>query len=165
MSHISPQHIQQMAKTGMIPAKFAKCTVPKCISCMYGKATKKPWQTKNAANKNALSKNVTKPGDCVSVDTLESSTPGLIAQLRGIPTKARYHYATIFIDHYSNYCYVHLHRRNNGDEIVLAKKSFEQHAKQMGVSIKHYNADNGIFADTKFQLALQVRGQTISFVG
>ena len=165
MNHISPRRIQQMAKTGMLPAKYAKCVVPKCTSCMFGKATKRPWQTKNPANKNALSKNVKQPGDCVSVDTLESTTPGLIAQLRGNPTKARYHYATIFIDHYSNYSYVHLHQENNGDEVVLAKRAFEQHVRHMGVTVKHYNADNGLFADIKFRQAINTAGQTISFCG
>jgi hypothetical protein len=112
-----------------------------------------------------LDKNITKPGDCVSVDTLESTTPGLIAQLRGNTTKSRYRFATVFVDHFSNFSYVHLHQTNDGDNIVKAKLAFEREAGTMGITIRHYNADNGLFADSQFQKALQLKGQTISFCG
>ena len=50
----------------------------------------------------------TKPGQIVSVDQLESPTPGFIAQLKGILTKQRYRYTTIFVDQYSCLSYVFL---------------------------------------------------------
>ena len=41
------------------------------------------------------------PGECVSVDQMESPTAGFIAQMKGKLTKGRYKYATVYIDHYS----------------------------------------------------------------
>jgi hypothetical protein len=67
---------------------------------MYGAMTKRPWRTKGAQNKSKL-RSVTNPGDCVSVDQLESNTQGFLAQLKGKFTKKRYGAATVFIDHTS----------------------------------------------------------------
>ena len=44
----------------------------------------------------------------MAVDMLISPTPGFIAQLTGILTKARYTCATIYVDKASRYGYVYL---------------------------------------------------------
>ena len=109
---------------------------------------------------------ITKPGECVSVDKLESPTPGLIAQLKGIPTKMRYKVATIFVDHYSRLSYVHLQKTTNAEETIQAKAAFEQYARTHGVKILHYHADNGRFADNKFRASINnTQGQSLSFCG
>ena len=56
-----------------------------CSACIYGKMTRRAKRTKSKTNP-ITSRTVTAPGQCVSVDQLESSTPGLIAQLKGTPT-------------------------------------------------------------------------------
>ena len=107
LGHISPKKIRLMARMGILPKCLATCQVPLCTSCLFGKATKRPWRGKTPINKMEK-ETITHPGQCVSVDQLESSTPGLIAQMRGIPTKARYKVATVFVDHFSGLSYVHL---------------------------------------------------------
>jgi len=57
-------------------------------------------------NKNNKIKEGTQPGECVSVDSFESSTAGLTAKLKGIIINQRYKIATVFIDHYSDLSYV-----------------------------------------------------------
>jgi hypothetical protein len=69
--------------------------------------TKKPWRTKAEPSKVKIVV-VTGPGDCVSVDQLESSTPGFVAQLKGILTKISYTCATVFVDHFYRLGYVHM---------------------------------------------------------
>jgi hypothetical protein len=108
---------------------------------------------------------VTQPGECVSVDTLESPTPGLVAQAKGTLTNGRYNYATVFVDQYSGLDYVHLHRTNSGDEILAAKLAFEQFALTHGVRIQHYHADNGRFAEAKFQQSVLSSKQGLTFCG
>jgi len=49
----------------------------------------------------------TYPGQCVAVDQSESPLPGLVAQLKGIPTKKWYACATVFVDLYSDFSCVH----------------------------------------------------------
>jgi hypothetical protein len=52
---------------------------------------------------------------------LESSTPGLIAQIKGWLTKKRNKVATIFVDHFSGLSNIHLQKSTNADETLEAK--------------------------------------------
>ena len=166
LGHISPRKIQAMAKQGLLPRKLVDCRVPMCTACLYGKATRRPWRTKTPKNKDETAPLITKPGQCVSIDQLESTTPGLIAQLKGIPTKMRYKVATIYVDHHSRLSFVYLQKTTNAEETVAAKDAFERYAASHGVLVAHYHADNGRFADNKFKKSIeQSRGQTLSFCG
>ena len=164
LGHLSPNKMRLMARSGLLPSKLAKCEEPPlCQACLYGKATKKPWRTKPSQER--IAKTATQPGQCVSIDQLVSSTPGLIAQLRGSPTRKRYTAATVFVDQYSGLSFVHLQMTTNADETVEGKLRFEQYARQHGVQVQHYHADNGVFADNKFKRAIQEAGQSLSFCG
>ena len=127
----------------------SKCQVPLCTSCLFGKATRKPWRTKTPHNEQQ-SHTITKPRECISVNQLESFTPGLIAQLRGMPTKLWYKVAMVFVDHFSRLGYVHLQRSTSAAETIEAKESFERFSASHHVTIRHYHADNRCFADNKF---------------
>ncbi len=153
-----------MALNGDLPAYLAKCRVPECAACRFGKATRVPWRTKGANNKGKLF-TVTAPGQCVSVDQLETTTPGLIGQMKGIPTKMQYKVATIFVDHFSRLSFIYLQKSTTSQETVEAKKAFEAYAASMGVKIQHYHADNGRFADKAFVEAVAKERQTISYCG
>ena len=45
LGHFPFAQLQHMAEQGIIPRKFAKVPPPKCPSCLYGKAHRKPWRT------------------------------------------------------------------------------------------------------------------------
>ena len=94
-----------------------------------------------------------------------TSVPGLQAQLRGKPTLSRYHYATVFVDHFSGLEYVHLHERNDAESILAGKVAFERYAHSHNVRIRHYHCDNGIFADKTFKQACRAANQRITFCG
>ena len=137
LGHISPKKIKIMAECDILPKRLATCCVPMCTTCMFGKAMKKPWRAKTPQNRDQPSHTITKPGDCVSVDQLESSTLGLIGQLRGIPTIKRYKVATVFIGHYSGLGYMHLQKSTTAIETVEAKDALERYAASHGVYIHH----------------------------
>jgi hypothetical protein len=162
LGHLPFANIQLMAKRGEIPKRLGTCRVPKCQSCLYGRATKKPWRTKGSAGKV---KTVTKPGECVSVDQLESPVPGFVGQSKGYFFRKRYGVATIFVDHFSRLSFVHLHESTKGEETLLAKKAFEAYAASFGVTVKHYHADNGRFAEALFLNHAQQLGQGVSLCG
>ena len=105
------------------------------------------------------------PGDTVSVDQLISQTPGLIAQMSGILTTQRYTCVTVFVDHYSNLGYVHLQKTTSVEHTLEAKAAFERYAKQHGVSMRHYHADNGTFAARPWMQSCHQSGQRLSFAG
>ena len=124
---------------------------------MFGKATKKAWRTKAPQNRDQPFHTITKPGHCVSIDQLESSTPGLIGHLRGIPPTKRYEVSTVFIDHHSGLGYVPLQKSTTAIETVEAVDAFERYAVSLGVYVHHYHADNGRFADNLFRQAVRKR--------
>ena len=138
-----------MAGHGLLSKRLAKARIPVCSGCEHGKVTRHPWRTTGSRHK-ILNNQVTQPGDCISVDQLESTVPGLVAQLKGIPTKTHYRAATIFIDHYSKLSYVHLQKSLTSEEMAQAKQAFEVYAKTHGVIIRHYHVDNGHFQDNAF---------------
>jgi hypothetical protein len=99
LNHIPMKKVQTMAEWRLLPRKLVKYKIPICTSCMFSKAIRKPWHTKpTKAYKPTMP---TAPGQCVSIDQMESTTQGLIAQLRGKPTTIRYKVATIFVDQFS----------------------------------------------------------------
>jgi hypothetical protein len=162
--HMSFKKLQHMATQGILPKRLAKTPVPLCTACLYGKSTKKPWRDKptKVPRQKAV---ITKPGQCVSVDQLVSTTPGYVPQLRGIPTRLRYRVATVFVDQYSDLSFVVNQYSASAEETILAKRKFEEFATRHGVQVKHYHADNGIFADNKFRAAIAQDKQTLSFCG
>ena len=164
LNHPPMDHIIALAKQGKLPKKLLKARPPRCPACMSGKATKRPWRTR--APPNALSvPSITSPGDCIAVDQLESTTPGLLAQLKGFLTKRRLHHATVFVDMYSHAGFIYCQETNNGPETIMAKEAFELWSRNRGVRIRHYHADNGRFAEQMWMEHCRTHGQTYSFCG
>ena len=94
-----------------------------------------------------------------------STQIGFIAQLKGCLTTQQYRAATIFADHFTRLCYIHLMQSLTSDETIAAKLAFERFAKQYGVSILHYHADNGHFANNMFMAACKQQRQQLTFCG
>ena len=164
LGHVSFRRIQLMAKRNELPKKLLEAKIPLCPACQYGKTTRRPWRTKPQQTGKQVC-TVTAPGQVVSVDQLESTTVGFIGQLKGILTTRRYKYATVFVDQYSRLSFVFLQRRLTSEETVLAKHAFERYARDRGVRIQHYHADNGRFADNGFIRDCQAHGQGLTYCG
>ena len=164
LGHLSFNKLKVLCMLGILPRKLANVQPPKCASCIYGAMTRKPWRTKSKPA-NIKVRPVTDPGDCISVDQLESSTPGFIAQLKGALTKDRYRCATVFVDHASRHGYVYLQRSTSSNETLHAKHAFEAYSSKHNVHIKHYHCDNGRFADNLFVRDVDEKNQTISYAG
>ena len=164
LGHAPFTRLQQMATKGDLPKRLATVTPPPpfCAACKYGKQTKRPLRTKGP---QGHIRTTTQPGQVVSVDQLESTTPGFVAQLKGLLTTQQYNYATIFVDQYSKLSFVFLQKRITSAEMVLAKQSFERFARDHGVKILHYHADNGRFADNRFIQACKDNNQGLTYCG
>ena len=164
LSHLPFPAMIVLAEKGKIKKKYAKLKhrLPICMSCIFGKAHRKPWRSKGS--KGSIRKESDNaPGKCVSMDQLVSAQPGLIPQMAGFLTNLRIWGATVFVDHFSDYVYVALMRDLGLDETLLAKSAFERHANEGGISIESYRADNGRFADAGFQKAIKDANQSITF--
>ena len=165
LGHLPFSVMRNMARVGLLPKKIYNCREPKCSSCLFGAATKRAWRTKVPTNQIGTRYKITAPGDCISVDQFESPVPGLVAQIKGIPTVARYTSGTVFIDHFSDVTYVHIQKSLSALETIQAKEAFERWSSSHGVTIRHYHADNGRFAENAFLKHIQESKQTISFCG
>jgi hypothetical protein len=106
LAHASFAQLKSMAKCGLIRSRLANVLPPMCLSCQYGKATRRPWRTRVKPGQVSKLVVINTPGDCVSVDQLELPTPGFIGLVKGFLTMQRYHVATVFVDHYSGLGYI-----------------------------------------------------------
>ena len=75
--------------------------------------------------------------------------------MAGFLTSKRIWGCTTFVDHVSDYKYVHLRKDLTLPERLLAKMAFEQLCARADRSIKHYHADNCQFSDTAFLAPMQ----------
>lgn len=164
LAHIPMRRLQLMAERGQLPKQLAKCRVPTCASCIYGKLTRRKWRSKLPLNGSKVD-TITAPGKCVSVDQLESTTLGFVAQLKGKLTTARYRAATIFVDHFSDLTYVHLQQSTSAKHTLEAKAAFEAYARTFGVNILHYHGDNGRFAENAWRADCIAQRQKLTFCG
>lgn len=164
LGHIPMSRLQVLASEGVLPSRLAKCGIPICAGCMYGKMGRKPWRTKANPHTITDDDNIV-VGDCVSVDQLVSSVPGLLGQIKGIPTRLRYRIATIFVDHASDYTFVFLQTDSTSAQTLLAKKEFERHAAGIGIHIKRYHADNGRFVDNAWTMHAKEMNQQMTLCG
>jgi len=163
--HVLPKRIQEMARQGILPARLATCPIPVCTACLYGKATKKPWCSKPSAQEQASRKTITTPGAVVSVDMMTSPTPGLVAQMTGKPTHLRYRHAAVYVDQATGLGFVWLQKSIDAEETIIGKKAFENFCLTHGVHVKHYHADNGIFASNAWKESCETSNQGLSFTG
>jgi len=166
LNHIPLSRMITLAEKGFLPKKFLQLrqSLPPCGVCLFGHARRRPWRSKGPPS-SIKKASETYPGAGTSTDQLVSAQPGLVPQFSGALTSDRINGATIFVDHYSGYTYVHLMRRLTSEETLEAKQSYEAHADTFGVTVQKYRADNGRFADTIFQHHAQQAGQLISYAG
>ena len=126
--------------------------------------TKRPWCIKYASNRGTIY-TASAPWECVSMDHMESRTPGFITQLKGKPTKNCYCAATIFLDHHSDLNYVPLQRGLSLVEMAQSKKAFEDYAKTHRAIIRNYHADNGRFSNNPLPQEVAQENQTTIYCG
>ena len=162
LGHFSFPKLQMLARVGLIPRDLADIPYPTCPGCAYGKAHRKPFRTKS---QRGQLRQATQPGEVVSMDQLISPTAGFVPTHRGTPTTQRYIGATVFVDHYSDFTYVHLMTKLNAETTVEAKRAFERLAQSHGVTIRHYHSDNGLFDTKLFKESVDQSNQTLSFCG
>jgi hypothetical protein len=162
LGHMPFSSIRSMLSTHPRFRQMLTCQTPVCSACLFAQATKRAWRVRAAPH--SLPK-ATSPGQIVSMDQLESSTPGLVAQAKGKSTKARFTCATIFVDHFSRLTFIHMQTSTNATETLAAKHAFEFYAASFNVSIRRYHGDNGRFSENIFTADCERQGQRLSFCG
>ena len=80
----------------------------------HGKAHRKPTRSNRVKNKKKLRTEID-PGQVVSIDELFSPTIGFVQTHRGIPTTQRYIGTTVFVNHLSDFTYINLMEKLDGE--------------------------------------------------
>ena len=96
---------------------------------------RKPWRPSKKRGKIRRD-DETAPGMCTCTDQLVSAQGGLIPQKTGKLMSARYVDATVFVDHFSDYVYVHLMREFTAEATLEAKNAWERLAGTHAVRIR-----------------------------
>ena len=165
--HLPFRRMFMLCERGWLPKSLLKCkdNVPLCVACQFGTAHRRPWRVKGKKSGSIRKEKEVKPGDGQSIDQIVSAQPGLIPQMSGFLTSSRYFGATTVVDHVSDYVYVHLMKNLTLEETIKAKRAWEKILDLAGHTAKHYQADNGRFADMDFKLDCENHNQTITYCG
>jgi hypothetical protein len=151
LGHVPFFKLKRLETNGKIPQRLASVCPPCCAGCLFGAMTKVPWQTKASSNDGNSVFAATKPGECISIDHMQSTEPDFYGQAKGALTKTCYKNVTVFVDHYLCLQFVYLMTINLISlETFDAKCAFECFTTKHGMQIKHYHCNNGRFADNKF---------------
>ena len=151
-----------MAHQGLKAPKFKNCNFPKCAACLFGRAKQHLWRHKPTWM-NPQNKDTKEPGKRVSVDQITLLTPGFIQQMVGRLTSKRYTCATIFVDNATIFGYVWLQTSLSATKTLQGKEAFEREARDAGIEIKQYRANNGIFKSKQWVTDCIRRQQKQSF--
>jgi hypothetical protein len=147
----------------------ANCPHPKCSSCQYGKAHRRPTSTSISqpvlTKEGDLKKEDLFPGQRVSIDHFVCSTKGRLYESRGRSRDdVLYAGGMIFVDHASGHVHVEMQVALNASESIAAKQRYERSMLSLGVTVIAYHADNGIFAAHAFVQELHDHFQTAGYL-
>ena len=184
MGHAGVGWVQDLMKTPkdlvgdvggkpFIPTKLTStptCKPPKCSACIFAKQHRLTPDTQttvlNPDVEMAIRRDDLHPGDRVSGDHYMSSTPGRLPNTFGKEQEsAKYSGGTIWVDHASAFIY-HRHQvALTAGETLRSKHEFERFARQHGVAVKRYRADNQPFDSKLFKEDIELQEQVLDFSG
>ncbi len=126
LGHLHMARVQDLARSGVLGSSYipiSTCDPPLCKACLHGKQHKRAVTPNTAIG--SIDANHLQPGDCISGDQLERSTPGLVATFQGSPSTTTYRAGTLLVDHASRYLHFTPHFSTGVNEAIQAKHNFE----------------------------------------
>ena len=160
--------MMRLVKASHLDKKFLKINKFKCPHCIIVTQARIPSRYKPSKNQEKFyirQKYHDVPGACVSTDQLVSTVPGIIPQVKGKLMEAFYCGVTVFVDHFSDYTYVHLMRDNYCASLSETKSAFERLCGTFQVRASGYHGDNGRYADAAFRQDIEDNNQSHTFCG
>jgi hypothetical protein len=165
LKHLPFSALKKLAQKGVLPKKLASVTPPLCYPCIMGKQHRKPWRGRGKKSKQIRKATETFPGANTSTDQMISPFGGLIPQVKGRLMKAKFYAATIFVDHFTDFAYVHLMKDTTAESTLEAKNAYEHLLQTFSRKVLAYHADNGRFAEKVFKQDVKDKAQDITFCG
>jgi len=171
--HFDIRNVQQILNSGGIKLKdpgAATCNIPLCRSCIAGKGKciglKSTSKTPNPEHHDVIKKDDLVPGDRVSTDQYECRIKGRLPYSKGKEDpKQMYCGGTLFVDHATGHIKIYNQVTLGASDTIRSKELYELQAWEMGVKVKKYHGDNGIFKAKAFKDDLEKRRQEMSYSG
>lgn len=174
LGHLNFNSVQLVLKSGnvgdsSIIKSASKCEHPKCASCRFGKAKRRPSQyqaTKIPLNPHSIRANDLRAGQQVSIDHFSVTQKGRLFDSYGKTSSENlYTGGCIFYDHGSEYISTQFHVHQNAIESIEAKQRYEKEMFDYGVVVQSYHTDNGIFSAAEYLKEINYKQQQIRFSG
>lgn len=173
LGHIGFSLIQHLVRQGFVDCPnreaVANSKIPKCASCEYGKATRRPSRSTTHRpeedDEMALRKNDLQPGQRVSLDHYESAQPGRTYHSKGSTRSATFTGGLLGVDHASGLIFVEHQVSLSANDTIKAKLTMQKRATEMGVSLQRFHTDEGVFTAREFLEHLAEGNQDIRFSG
>ena len=165
LKHLPKAYMKKLAKAGIIPRKLEKVDPPICVACLKGKQHRTPWKGRNKNVPTIRKPHHNFPGAQTSSDQMISPFGGMVPQIKGRLMKAKYYAATIFVDHFTDYTYVHLMKDTKAENTLEAKNAYEALMLSHGHKVLAYHADNGRYAEEAFKQDAKDKAQIMSYCG
>eukprot|EP00804_Cyclotella_cryptica_P004235 CCRYP_014567-RA/>CCRYP_014567-RA protein AED:0.52 eAED:0.62 QI:0/0/0/1/0/0/2/0/234 len=119
-----------------------------------------------APHQMVLKENHVKPGDCFSCDHFISPVPGGVTSHSGhSSSRNSYTCGTIYVDNCSTFLFIYHQLTTAASDTIRGKMLLESEAADVGVTIKQYHSDNGVFISAEFREHCTRLGQTLCFSG
>ena len=149
-------------------AKTRTCPMPLCRACALAKMKKIKTNTQHHTNdpskEMALQREHLNPGDCISWDQYVVPHRGRLYKSAGKEREnMRYSGGSLAVDHASKQVFIHHQVALTANLTLVGKRLLERDAREVGVNIKRYHADNGIFASNEFRDDCRLKQQKLTF--
>ena len=149
-------------------AKTKTCSMPLCRSCALSKMTKQKTNTQHHTNdpakEMALQREHLSPGACISWDQYVVPHRGRLYTSAGREREScRFGGGSLAVDHASKRVFIHHQTSLDASHTLVGKRLLERDARDVGVTIKRYHADNGIFASAEFKADCELKEQRLTF--
>ena len=139
------------------------CVPPQCAACNLAKQSRTSIRTKStpSSTDGSLKVGDVFPGRTVSMDqyvvplkgrTIASSNPTIVG-------------GTIFVDHSSGRIFIHNQSDLGAASTLVGKHLLERDGHHLGIQIKNYVSDNGIFTSSVFQNDIARKDQHLHLSG
>ena len=127
-----------------------KCPCPHCAACEVGKAFRKSMNKSGTATQMKLKENILHLGEVIFVDQYKCSTRGRLLHTKGKESlDDRFVGGAISSDASSSFIFNVPQVSLRAHDTLRAKVELERFALSVGVEIKCYHGDNGIFLNVK----------------
>ena len=143
-----------------------KCLCPHCAACEARKACRESMNKSSIVTQMKLKQNILYPGEVIFVDQYKCSMKGCLLYTKGMESlDDRFVGGTIFSDASSLFIFTVPQVSLQTHDTLQAKMELERFVQSVGVEIKCYHGDNGIFKSKAWIDDCKLKDQKYEYSG